>query len=570
MAMIQDILSLVTALIETFLLAGTLYGWPSLVEVLTAEGYFADTCHTIRNRLLGNVTSGDFRYQNVTSTTTEESGLRHYDKINATLTNVAFATVSFNPNKNIRSMDELNPERMMRCTSQEESLNLAFSVSASALQMSSFVFGIVLDNLGTWVAKAIGVGSVSVGLIALAASNAQTSWLIYLGLPLFVTGGASLNRSNVQVANLFPRFRNSIITLISSAYFASGSIFLLVKIAYNNGIALKSSLYFLLTMTALSWFRTFFLMPKMHFPFPAPLKRIPYGLMAEWKNLKLFREKSGSEKSLAVSSNDDVISASSDVESASNVENSSEIDVKVERSKSKKLTEVMTNMKSFSKCLMTSMFWTSTIQVLVLEFRVYFYFGTFNASLVRIAGESQLDYYTSVFGFIVIGGSLITPLHGVVVDFVKSKFATKGNASALAAKKALLVSTILTNCIALIMSIVGSIPTLSIQIFVFVTVILLRVFSLTNDFLFLTTFYPVEQFGKLLGLHSFVFGVFNFIQAPILKLVLSQYQGDFTLVNAIFVGLCLVIFVHPYLIYRNIKKISEKDDVISSSSQNSL
>ena len=550
MPRLQDILSLVTALIETFLLAGTLYGWPSLVEVLVAEGYFAGSCHRQENLTSENASSGRFVWNDTAPTPP------------------GITTTVSNQNSDVQLLEVSNHDRMIRCASQEENLNLAFSVSASALQMSSFVYGVLLDNWGTWVTKVIGVGSVSVGLIALAASTPQTPWLIFLGLPLFVTGGASLNRSNIQVANLFPRFRNSVITLISSAYFASGSIFLLVKIAYNNGIALKMSIYFLLAMTALSWFRTFFLMPKMLFPFPTPLKRVPYGLLAEWKKLKLFAAKTGSEKSLAPASDDDNSSTYS--ESASDVETASKVDVEVKKSKSKMLAEVTSNMKSFAKCLMTSMFWTSTIQVLVLEFRIYFYFGTFNASLARIAGESQLDYYTSVFGFIVIGGSLITPLHGLVVDFAKSKFAAKGGSSTLAARKALLVSTLLTNSIALLMSVVGSIPALSIQIFVFISVILLRVFSLTNDFLFLTTFYPVEQFGKLLGLHSFVFGAFNFVQAPILKLVLSQYQGDFTVVNVIFVGLCVVIFVHPYLIYRKIKETPVQDDVTKTSSEESI
>ena len=523
MARVQDVLCLVTALFETFLLAGTLYGWPSMVEVLTSMGYFMDTCLTSEILTNKNMTSANLSFSSVESSTARiESNTRELT-------------------------GESNPKHRLtdRCANQEESLNFAFSLSASALQISSFFYGILLDNWGTWITKTIGIASVSVGLLSIILSTPNTSWLIYLGLPLFVTGGASLNRSNIQVANLFPRIRNSIITLISSSYFASGSIFLIIKTAFNNGIAFKTSLFFMLGMTALSWIRTFFLMPRKHFLFPSPPDPQGYGLIHECKKITTTT-RSLSQKNLDSDSNSDVSCSSSSVDVND-----------VEAPRSNQFSKFCSNMKSFKRCVMTSIFWTSTFQVLILEFRTYFYFGTFNASLVRLAGESQLDYYTSLFGVIVICGAFITPLHGFLIDFAKNKFEERGDKN-LAAKKALLVSTLLTNTIALVMSVAASIPALNIQVFVFIFVILLRVFSLTNDFLFLTTMYPVEQFGKLLGLHSFIFGVLNFTQAPLLKLILSYYEGDFTVVNLVFVLLSVIIFLHPYKLYTNIKTTTKQ------------
>ena len=506
MARFQDVLSLLTAMVETFFLAGTLYGWPSMVEMMTMEGYFSESCVVFEN-----LTESNFSFPTSTSI----------------LENISTETLQTN-------RTSFN-HKITRCTGQEESFNLVFSVSTSALQVSSFLYGILLDNFGTWIAKSAGILSVMIGLGAIAASTPATSWLLYIGLPLFVTGGASLNRSNVQVANLFPKVRNIIITLLSSSYFASGAIFLIVKAAYNDGLSIKYSLYFLLSVTALSWARTFFLMPKRHFVYPPPVDGQKYGILNKCKTSGFSSEKSSND---CESESSDKLSINSGNEN--------------------RCVMKCSNFEVFKSCLKTSLYWSSTFHAITLEFRTYFYFGTFNSSMLRLSGAENMGFYTSMFGIIVLCGSLITPLHGMITDFAKSKFKNASDDKQLAAKKAVLLSTILTDVIALVMSVTASIPSLSIQIFVFITLILLRVFSLTNDILFLTTMYPVEQFGKLLGLHSLIFGLLNFLQAPLLKLILSYYKGDFTVVNVVFVGLSLLIFIHPYKIYKSIQHSSKE------------
>ena len=513
MARFQDVLSLLTAMVETFFLAGTLNGWPSMVEMLTKEGYFSESCVALEN-----LTESNFTYP--TSTLILQS----------------------NSTENVQtSRFSVNHETTL-CTGQEESFNLVFSVSASAWQISNFLYGILLDNFGTWVTKSAGILSVMIGLGAIAASTPATSWLLYIGLPLFVTGGGSLITSNIQIANLFLNVRNIIITLLSSSYFASGAIFLIVKAAYDDGISIKYSLYFLLSVTALSWARAFFLMPKRHFAYPPPVGGQQYGILNKCKT-----SDSSSEKSL-----NDLESESSDKLSI-NSGNENHCVMKC------------SNFEVFKSCLNTSLYWSSTFHAITLEFRTYFYFGTFNSSMLRLSGAENMGFYTSMFGIIVLCGSLITPLHGMITDFAKSKFKNVSADKQLAAKKAVLVSTILTDVIALVMSVTASIPSLSIQIFVFITLTLLRVFGVTNDILFLTTMYPVEQFGKLFGLHALIFGLLNFLQAPLLKLILSYYEGDFTVVNVVFVGLCLLIFIHPYKIYKCIQHSSKE-----KSNQNSF
>ena len=507
MARFQDVLSLLTAMVETFFLAGTHYGWPSMVEMLTKEGYFSESCVAFENIPESNLT---------------------FPTSTSILKNISTETLQTN-------RTSFNHE-ITRCTGQEESFNLVFSVSSSASQLSGFPFGILLDNFGTWVAKSAAISSVMIGLGAIAASTPATSWLLYIGLPLFVTGGTCLNRSNVQIANLFPKVRNFIITLLSSFYFASGAIFLILKTAYNDGISIKYSLYFLLSVTALSWTRTFFLMPKRHFVYPPPVDGQQYGILNKCKT-----SDSSSEKS----SNDAQPKSSDELSINSGNENH--------------CVMKCSNFEAFKSCLKTSLYWSSTFHVITLEFRIYFYFGTFNSSMLQLSGAENMGFYTSMFGIIVLCGSLITPLHGMITDFAKSKFENASADKQLAAKKAVSVSTILADVIALVMSVTASIPSLSIQIFVFITLILLRVFSLTNDILFLTTMYPVEQFGKLFGLHTLIFGLLNFLQAPLLKLILSYYEGDFTVVNVVFVGLCLLILIHPYKIYKSIEHSSKEN-----------
>jgi len=75
----------------------------------------------------------------------------------------------------------------------------------------------------------------------MASTSAETSDLIYIGMPLLGTGGIGLLVTNIQVGNLFPKSRGMVITILNGLFGSSSGVFLLFKLCYQEGFSIQEN-----------------------------------------------------------------------------------------------------------------------------------------------------------------------------------------------------------------------------------------------------------------------------------------------------------------------------------------
>ncbi|KAJ8262496.1 hypothetical protein GJAV_G00167110 [Gymnothorax javanicus] len=212
-ARVRHWLTLTSGLLECLCFAGAVFGWPSLMFVLKAEGYFSDLC------------------------------------VNTT---------------------SLNGTSYTDCSGQDERFSLVFTIASFMNNFMTFPNGYLFDRFGTFTARLLGISLYTTGTLLIAFSNSETAFLLFPALSVIAVGGILLLVSNMQVGNLFGAHRSTIITLYNGAFDSSSFIFLVVKVLSDGGISFHHSFFFMSACSIVHLMRTFILMPKMHIPYPLP------------------------------------------------------------------------------------------------------------------------------------------------------------------------------------------------------------------------------------------------------------------------------------------------------------
>ena len=86
-------------------------------------------------------------------------------------------------------------------------------------------------------------------------SYQEISWILYLAFILFSASEIGIYRSNVQVGNLYPRYRGLIVNLINGAFITNIFVETVAKSAYQNGISLKAIFLFFAFLGVLTFMR---------------------------------------------------------------------------------------------------------------------------------------------------------------------------------------------------------------------------------------------------------------------------------------------------------------------------
>ncbi|XP_061075101.1 equilibrative nucleobase transporter 1-like isoform X2 [Conger conger] len=206
-------LTLATGLVECLCFTGVVYGWPSLVFILKASGYFRDQC------------------------------------VNAT-----------GP----------NDTQYMDCSKQDELFSLVFTIAAFLQNFLSLLNGFFFDRFGTMTSRLLAIILYTTGTLLIAFSHPEISNILFPGLAFIAVGSDMLLLTNMQVGNLFDTHRSTVITLYIGAYSSSAIIFLIIKVASERGISLHHAFFFLSACSIIHLMRTFILMPKRHIPYPVP------------------------------------------------------------------------------------------------------------------------------------------------------------------------------------------------------------------------------------------------------------------------------------------------------------
>ncbi|NWX78852.1 S43A3 protein, partial [Alca torda] len=207
--------TLLSGLLECGAFCGIIFGWASLVFVLKDLGYFKELCEP---------------------------------------------TAISVPNRTL----------LPDCSQQDEQFSLVFTIGSFMNNFMTFPMGFIFDRFGTAVARLIAISLYTGGTLLVAFSTPELAVLLFPAMSMLSVGGILLILTNMQVGNLFGKYRSIIITLYNGAFDSSSAIFLIIKVLYEHGLSLRAMFLFMAACSAWHLLRTLFLMPRTRIPYPLP------------------------------------------------------------------------------------------------------------------------------------------------------------------------------------------------------------------------------------------------------------------------------------------------------------
>lgn len=268
-----NILAIILGCLEIGLFSGIIFGWSSLVYVYKDVGYFADMCDVMGALPL----HGNSSDQTPTISNASTASAVVFTTT-TTLTNVTSRTIdvevrlselSFQKQMDVRSRDE--GAGQILCDSQDEQFNLIFSIAIGVTGVLCFPNGLMYDRMGTRFTRIVSLITFCAGAVLLIFASPSKPYLLYLGFLCLVYGGYLLQVINLPLAALVPRYRSTIMTILSGSFDSSSFIFVLFKFAYEAGFSINACfvvqvvIFFILVAST-----TFFLFPTHWLANPLP------------------------------------------------------------------------------------------------------------------------------------------------------------------------------------------------------------------------------------------------------------------------------------------------------------
>ncbi|XP_041790136.1 solute carrier family 43 member 3a [Chelmon rostratus] len=470
-------LTLASGMLECLGFAGVLFGFASLMFVLKEDGYFSQLCVSVPGT-------------NDTTITTD-------------------------------------------CSRQDEQFSLVFTIASFLNNFLTLVNGYLFDRFGTMVTRLLAICLYTTGTLLLAFSSPAFSELLFPALCCICVGGILLLLTNMQVGNLFPAHRSTIITLYNGAFDSSSVVFLLVKVLYEQGISVRTSFLVLSSCSIIHLLRTFLLMPRTHIPYPLP-QYYTYGLdcgQANTYNVEQFE-----------SMRDRTSSAGENV------------------SPEPEETKDSRKVASFRSCVLSWFFLWHVLWLSIMQLRHYLFIGTLNPMLTRLANDDPdlVSQYTNAFAIIQMFGLLCAPWNGLIMDRHKGKPLAPGETEQEADLRSSSLSLFLTSLQCLLFSVCASIPVLPLQYLTFVLQVSSRSFLYGGHAAFISIVFPACHFGKLYGLVMSMSAAVSLLQYPCFTLVKGPLDGDPFFVDIALTLLTVLVFIHPFYIFIHCRKVARR------------
>ncbi|NWU52217.1 S43A3 protein, partial [Dromas ardeola] len=391
--------TLLSGLLECGAFCGIIFGWASLVFVLKDLGYFEELCEPAG-------TSG--------------------------------------PNRTL----------LPDCSRQDEQFSLVFTIGSFMNNFMTFPMGFIFDRFGTTVARLIAISLYTGGTLLVAFSTPELAVLLFPAMSMLSVGGILLILTNMQVGNLFGKYRSIIITLYNGAFDSSSAIFLIIKVLYEHGLSLRAMFLFMAACSAWHLLRTLFLMPRTRIPYPLP-PAYDYG--------KRDGAVGGAGPAWACPGVSPALSPGAGGGDPPGV--------------------------PFGACVRSGLFAWHVAWLSVMQLRHYLFIGTLNPLLDHLArGDPHLvSTYTNAFAFTQLCGVLCAPWNGLILDRHKRGKAPRpeGALGALADLRASVLSLAVTVAQCLLFSVCAAVPVLPVQFATFVLQVLSRSFLYGGNAAFL-------------------------------------------------------------------------------------
>ncbi|XP_027716137.1 large neutral amino acids transporter small subunit 3 isoform X2 [Vombatus ursinus] len=482
-----------TAMVENLFFSAVLFGWGSLLIMLQKEGFYSHFCP-------------------------EKNGT--------------------NSSEGQHSAEHPWPT----CESQEETLNLGFTIGSFVLSATTLPLGILMDRFGSRPIRLVGSSSfaVSCALMALASQNPLVlSPLIFLALSLNGFGGICLTFTSLTLPNIFGNLRSTIMSLMIGSYASSAITFPGIKLIYDAGV---SFVIIMFTWSALACL--IFINCALNWPseaFPAP-EEASYRRKIKVNGLALDHKVTGPGSHVHVTTMSQQL-------------NPKTPDVEEEReffslSREAEGTMAATPEKSvpFRKSLFSPIFLWSLLTMGMTQLRVIFYMAAMNKMLEFLitGGQKLVGFYSSVFGAMQLLCLLTCPLIGYIMDWrIKECVDAPSDAHILEgardgiAKKGTRIrygkiqkltnaiyAFLLTNTLLVVFGITCLIHSLHLQLLSFILHTTIRGFFHSACGGLYAAVFPSNHFGTLTGLQSTISAIFALLQQPLFMVMLGPLHGD--------------------------------------------
>ncbi|ROI47842.1 Solute carrier family 43 member 3 [Anabarilius grahami] len=219
---------------------------------------------------------------------------------------------------------------------------------------------------------------------------------------------------------------------------------------------------------------------------------------------------------------------------------------------------------SFKSCVLSWLFLWHLIWLSVMQLRHYFFIGTLNPMLNRLANQDPVivSEYTNAFAFTQLCGVLFAPWNGLLMDRHKRKPLGSGVSEREADLHSSILSLLLTSLQCLLFSICASIPFLPLQYITFILQVLNRSFLYGGNAAFISIAFPARHFGKLYGLVMSLSAVVSLLQYPCFAL--NKVLGDPFYVNIILTVLTLMAFIHPVYVFLHCRELAKQRENLQS------
>jgi len=321
--------------------------------------------------------------------------------------------------------------------------------------------------------------------------------------------------------------------------FQSGPIVaLILKLMYESGWSSNSIFQLLNYLSVLVWVRTILLMPYTHVPQDTDCE---YICLLEKLYRKVCSKKLDTSSEMPAESNElytseKLLSITSEKEK-NEINDNSQIE-----------SETSNTSPTFIDILKTKLFWFEVFFFVCLHIRCEFFFSSYVTWFdLTFATENPglLSTMLDWLGIIQAGIVLTSPLNGLFIDLLTKTFKSSLQDEELALRKATFVSLGVTSIICTVFSILMCIPSLGLQYVAYVVLLLYRSFVYGGMFAYITSIFPKNLYGHLVGFVMFFAGVLQLVQYPLLEVSLDTFDGNFLPVNVAFIVVCFCTILHP-------------------------
>ena len=355
-----------------------------------------------------------------------------------------------------------------------------------------------------------------VGSLVTGFATPNKSWLLYLSLSLLNFGGLGILIANLTLGNLVPRYRASIVTLISGAFDSSTIVFLVFYELYKTGVSYKSLFSVYSSLISIAFVQTFFLTPKKNAPYVLP-KNYKYGY-----------------KELFCLKNDNILSN----------DHSSSIDLKNENYNNLENSDENPDKLTLKECIKEVFTWTEIIHYCVVHFVITFFIGSFNSWIETKVPYDKIDTFITVFGILQCLGIFFAPFSGLLIDRLRTKFSKKIGLR-LGSFKSVAILLIINDFLVILMLILSLIPNAEIQYITMSLQVISRAFVYSTAAAFTNAVYPTSCFGVIYGITEAFGGIFLLLQYPVTLLLTRVLKNNFFILNSFLLGLVIACLAHP-------------------------